>query len=47
MIIILINILYYSYNILYSLLLMYCYLRIVHFYVKLPPGTGPITVGNK
>jgi hypothetical protein len=31
----------------YSVLLMYYYLRTVHFYVTLPPGIGPIAVGNK
>jgi hypothetical protein len=33
--------------ILYSVLLMYYFLRIVHFYVMLPPGIGSIAVGNK
>jgi hypothetical protein len=34
-------------RILYSVLLMYYCLRIVHFYVTLPPGIDPIAVGNK
>jgi hypothetical protein len=33
-------------RILYSVLLMCYCLRIVHYYVTLPPGIGPIAVGN-
>jgi hypothetical protein len=31
----------------HSVLLMYYSLRIVHFYVTVPPGIGPIAVRNK
>jgi hypothetical protein len=33
-------------HILYSVLLIYYCLRIVHFYVTLPPGIGPTAVRN-
>jgi hypothetical protein len=33
--------------ILHSVLLMYYCLRTAHSYVTLPPGIGPIAVGNK